>query len=413
MDGLKVEYLPTKNLVPFALNAKLHEPEQVSALVRSINEFGFCNPVLLGEGNSIVAGHGRVLAAAECGLETVPCISLGHLTPEQQRLYRLADNRLGEIGTGWDAQKLKAEVDALAALNCDISLTGWDDESLRKVIHEWERDHAGDEPEPSPDVNGAKVLAGKWKTASGQLWVLGKHRLLVGDSTCEGDVKRLLNGATPHLMTTDPPYGVDYRPGWRDGHMKGKFGAKARVGEAVPNDDRCDWTAAWNLFPGDVAYVWHACMRQTEVEASLLTSGFEIRSKIIWVKQHFTLGRSDYHWQHEPCLYAVRKGKPSHWCGDRTQSSVWQIASLNPAGRTEERFDHGTQKPIEAMARPIRNNSVAGDSVYDPFVGSGTTIIACERLGRICCAVDIDPGYAAVSLQRWADETGGEPKLEG
>jgi DNA modification methylase len=211
-------------------------------------------------------------------------------------------------------------------------------------------------------------------------------------------------------MVTDPPYGVELDPQWRE---RAGLGRQRQTG-TIPNDDRVDWTAAYQLFTGDVAYVWHAGVHAAEVAAGLTTADFRIRAQIIWVKQHFALGRGDYHWCHEPCWYAVREGKSSKWCGDRTQSTVWQIANLNPFGgsRQEEATGHGAQKPVELMRRPILNNTVRGEIVYDPFLGSGTTLIAAASTDRICYGLDIDSRYVDVIVQRWQRFSGQVAVLE-
>jgi DNA modification methylase len=211
-------------------------------------------------------------------------------------------------------------------------------------------------------------------------------------------------------MVTDPPYGVSYDPTWRE---RAGLGRQRQVG-TIANDNHADWTAAWQLFEGDVAYVWHAGVHAAEVAASLESVGLRIRAQIIWAKQHFALGRGDFHWQHEPCWYAVRAGKHSHWCGDRTQSTLWQVPNLNPFGgsRDESATGHGSQKPRELMRRPILNNTVRGEMVYDPFLGSGTTLMAAESTDRICYGLEIDPGYVDVIVQRWQEWTGKRAVLE-
>jgi DNA modification methylase len=200
-------------------------------------------------------------------------------------------------------------------------------------------------------------------------------------------------------MVTDPPYGVAYDPQWRE---RAGLGKQRQTG-VVPNDDRIDWSAAYRLFPGDVVYVWHAGVHAGEVAAGLEEAGFRIRAQIVWAKQHFALGRGDYHWQHEPAFYAVREGKSSNWSGDRRQSTLWEIPNLNPFGgsREEEATGHGTQKPVEVMRRPILNNSVRGGIVYDPFLGSGSTVIAAESAGRICYGLEIDRQYVDMIVGRW------------
>jgi DNA modification methylase len=239
-------------------------------------------------------------------------------------------------------------------------------------------------------------------TRAGDLWVMGSHRVLCGDATSSEAVARLLNGAAAALMVTDPPYGVEYDPAWRE---RAGLGRQRQSG-AVANDDRIDWTAAYRLFEGNAAYVWHAGVHASEVAAGLEAAGFRIRAQIIWAKQHFALGRGDYHWQHEPCWYAVREGRPSGWSGDRTQSTLWEVPNLNPfGGSSEGATGHGTQKPVELMRRSILNNSLRGDIVYDPFLGSGTTLMAAQSTGRTCYGLDIDPLYVDVIVRRWQQVT--------
>jgi DNA modification methylase len=237
----------------------------------------------------------------------------------------------------------------------------------------------------------------------GDLWVLGKHRLLCGDATVATDVERLLGDVQPLLMVTDPPYGVEYDPGWRN---KAGAAATKRTGKVL-NDDRADWREAWALFPGDVAYVWHGALHATTVADSLIASGFNIRSQIIWAKDRLVLSRGDYHWQHEPCLYAVKKTGKGHWAGDRKQTTLWQIANKDQDAETV----HGTQKPVECMRRPILNNSSPGQAVYEPFMGSGTTLIAAETTGRVCFGIELNPAYVDVAVERWQQFTGKEAVL--
>jgi DNA modification methylase len=237
----------------------------------------------------------------------------------------------------------------------------------------------------------------------------GGHRLLCGDSTVATDVERVLGGVEPHLMVTDPPYGVEYDPGWRN---KAKFGdgyshSGRALGE-VKNDDRADWREAWALFPGTVVYVWHGSAHTSEVQASLEACDFYVRTQIIWAKSQLVIGRGHYHAQHEPCWYAVRKGATGHWTGDRKQTTLWQI-DKNRKSET----GHSTQKPVECMKRPIENNSSPGQAVYEPFSGSGTTIIAAEMTGRVAHAIEITPAYVDVAVKRWAEFTGKQAALDG
>jgi DNA modification methylase len=257
---------------------------------------------------------------------------------------------------------------------------------------------------PPPEIDRADELRQKWGTAVGQLWQVGRHRLLCGDCTDKPLVNMLLGEAVPLLMVTDPPYGVEYDANWRnDAAEKGLIAhAARRVGKVVA-DDRSDWREAWQHFPGDVVYCWHASWYISAAQHSLEATGFEIRNLLIWAKPRFSISRGHYHWQHEPCWYAVRTGATAHWIGDRSQTTLWTI-SLDPNADG----GHSTQKPVECMVRPIKNH--AGD-VYDPFLGSGTTLIACEQLGRCCYAMEIDAGYVAVALERWRQFTGQMPIL--
>jgi DNA modification methylase len=390
--------------MPYAANARTHPDEQVAQIAASIAEFGFNVPVLLDDAGVLIAGHGRVLAAKRLGLDAVPAIRLSHLTETQARAYRIADNQIA-LNSGWDETLLAEELRALQADDMDLSLLGFDQETLDRLLDDTLLEEneaaaeAADQPAPAPPVVPV--------TRPGNLWVLGEHRLLCGDATSAADVARLLDGARPHLMVTDPPYGVDYDPAWRN---EAGVSATMRTGK-VANDDRADWREAWALFPGDVAYVWHAGVHARTVIESLEAAGFAIRSQIVWAKPRLVLGRGDYHWQHEPCLYAVRKGATGHWQGARDQTTLWQIAMVGSEDDAET--VHGTQKPLECMRRPILNNSASGEAVYDPFLGSGTTLIAAELTRRICFGIDIDPRYCDVVIERWQRLTGSAAILDG
>jgi DNA modification methylase len=301
----------------------------------------------------------------------------------------------------WDTELVAMEIKELKALDFDLNLTGFDPVEIDDFLLGDEIDPAEEDvPQPCQDAI----------TQLEDLWICGQHRVLCGDATSEDAVRHLLGAVVPALMVSDPPYGVHLDPQWRE---RAGLGRQRQTG-TIPNDDRVDWTAAYQLFTGDVAYVWHAGVHAAEVAAGLSTADFRIRAQLIWVKQHFALGRGDYHWCHEPCWYAVREGKSSNWCGDRTQSTVWQIANLNPfGGSQEEATGHGAQKPVELMRRPILNNTVRGDIVYDPFLGSGTTLIAAASTDRICYGLDIDPRYVDVIVRRWQKFTGKAGVLEG
>jgi DNA modification methylase len=286
----------------------------------------------------------------------------------------------------------------LRDLNFDLSLTGFEEFEINRLF--------------SPSVAGETLSEPATNVVSqpGDLWISDGHRVLCSDSTAPESVSHLLGQVIPNLMVTDPPYGTLTDPMWRE---RAGLGEQRQTG-LVTNDDHVDWTAAYKLFPGDVAYVWHAGVHAAEVAIGLNAAGFNIRSQIIWAKQHFALSRGDFHWQHEPCWYAVREWKCSHWTGDRRQSTLWEVANLNPfGGGDEEATGHGTQKPVELMRRSIVNNSKVGEVVYDPFLGSGTTLIAAEMTGRLCYGLEIDPLYVDMIVRRWQALTGKQAVLEG
>ena len=394
-----VERRPVAALVLYARNARTHRPEQVAQIAGSIREFGFTNPVLIDEAGGIIAGHGRVLAAQKLGLDAVPCIVLAHLTKTQRRAYVLADNKLA-LNAGWDDELLRIELSDLKLDGFDLDLTGFSELELGTLLAETTEGETDpdDVPDPQPDP----------VTRPGDVWIMGRHRLMCGDSTDADTVAAVLNGVAPHLMVTDPPYGVEYDADWRNHSFRADGAASdGRAIGAVMNDDRADWRAAWALFPGDVAYVWHDGRHTRTVVESLEAAGFTMRSQIIWAKQQFAIGRGDYHWQHEPCWYAVREKKTGHWQGDRKQSTLWQI----PKPQKSE-TGHSTQKPVECMRRPIENNSSPGQAVYEPFSGSGTTIIAAEMTGRSCHAIELSPQYVDVAVRRWQQFTGQSAALE-
>jgi DNA modification methylase len=390
---MKIEQLPTDTLIPYARNTRTHSEAQVAQIAGSIREFGFTNPVLIDGENGIIAGHGRVLAAQKLALGKVPCIRLAHLTDTQRRAYIIADNKLA-LNAGWDEELLGLELADLREDGFDLELTGFDGDELANLLAETTEGQTDPDEVPEPPVDPVSVL--------GDVWVLGRHRLACGDCTDQGAVDRALNGVKPHLMVTDPPYGVEYDADWRNKAMR-KDGSPSdgrSVGK-VMNDDKADWRDAWALFPGDVAYVWHAGLFAGTVADSLIACDFTLRSQIVWGKSNFAIGRGDYHWHHEPCWYAVRKGAKGHYCGDRKQTTLWKIDKPQ-----KSETGHSTQKPVECMKRPIENNSSPGQAVYEPFSGSGTTIIAGEMTGRCVHAIELNPAYVDVAVSRWQEFTG-------
>jgi DNA modification methylase len=366
--------------------------------------FGFTNPILIDGENGIVAGHARLKAAQKIGLTEVPTIELSWLTPAEKQAYIIADNQTAIAGSGWDAEMLRLELGDLKELGFDLTLTGFDEVQLGSFL--------ADKTEGLTDPDDSPALPEHPVTQPGDLWLLGRHRMLCGDSTVATDVERVLGGVEPHLMVTDPPYGVSYDPKWRETSLD--TWEKPRSTGKVDNDDRADWSEAWALFPGHIAYVWHGGLHSATVAESLQTAGFVMRAQIIWAKQHFVISRGDYHWQHEPCWYAVRKGSTGQWVGDRKQSTLWQIQNASAmGGKSEGTTGHGTQKPVECMRRPIENNSSPGQAVYEPFSGSGTTIIAAEMTGRVAHAIEIAPTYVDVAVKRWQSFSGKTATLDG
>lgn len=397
-------------LTPDTRNANKGTPRGRKLVKESLQRYGAGRSILLDRSGNIIAGNKTVEGAKAIGMNDLQVVKSDgskliavqrtdlDINDKKARELAIADNRASELGLEWDVDVLKElEVEGVEMEPF------WDERELVQFLA-----RTSDEA-PEPQLDKAAELQRKWDTKPGQLWLIGDHRLLCGDSTKEADVARLwgANSERPALMVTDPPYGVDYDPAWRDGRT-GEFGAQARCGHAIANDDKADWRTAWNLFPGNVSYVWCASLHVHEVAESLLAAGFELRASIIWAKQHFAISQGHYHWKHEPCWYAVRKGQTAGWIGDRSQTTIWEISSLNPAGRQEERHAHGTQKPLECMLRPLHNHE--GD-VYDPFLGSGTTMAAAQLLKRRCYGIEIEPKYVAVTLQRLFD-MGLQPVLD-
>jgi DNA modification methylase len=399
MTPKDLEQRPIADLTPYARNSRTHSEAQVAQIAASITEFGFTNPVLVDAEGGIIAGHGRVLAAQSLGLETVPVLVLDHLSEAQRRAYVIADNKLA-LNAGWDDDALRAEIEELARGGYGLDLIGFDTDELEALLNPPSTSHA--DPDEVPEPPAIPV------TRPGDVWMMDKHRIICGDSTDAETVAALLAGAKPHLMVTDPPYGVAYDPKWRN-RVRRKDGSLvgARATGEVLNDTQDDWGGAWALFPGNVAYVWHGSLHTVVVAESLVDCGFDLRANIIWAKNQMLIGRGDYHWKHEPCWYAVRSGKTGQWQGDRTQTTVWNIDKPR-----KSETGHSTQKPIECMKRPIENNSKPGDAVYEPFSGSGTTIIAAEMTGRRCFAIELSPAYVDVAVKRWEDFAGRVATLE-
>src|ERR1700730_4046729 len=330
----KVERWPVAKLVPNARNARTHSDEQVAQLAASIEEWGWTIPVLVDEAGGIIAGHGRVMAAHRLGIGDVPVMVAACWSDAKKRAYMLADNKL-TLNAEWDLDRLAIEIAELRASDFDISLIGFSESEIDDLL----KADGGTDPDEAPDLPADPVIA------LGEVWLLGRHRLVGGDCTDPLVVDKALNGVKPHLMVTDPPYGVEYDAAWR-GHVRTANGKRLSLGVhakgKVENDGKADWREAWVLFPGDVAYVWHAAMRVGKSKESLEEAGFALRAQIIWAKNNFAISRGHYHFQHEPCWDAVREGSTGHWCGGHKQTSVWHIDKPQ-----KSETGHSTQKPVE------------------------------------------------------------------
>ena len=397
--NIKIEQRKIAELIPFARNSRTHSEEQIAQIAASIREFGWTNPILVDEENTIVAGHGRLSAANRLGMAEVPVITLNGLTAAQKRALVIADNKLA-LNAGWDMELLSSEIEGLKDEDFDLSLLGFNEDELAALLAEKTEGLVDEDDIPEVPADPVSVL--------GDVWIMGKHRIVCGDSTDADFVAKCLNGVEPHLMVTDPPYGVEYDADWRNKAKRpdgSAYGASA-LGK-VENDGEADWSEAWALFPGDVAYVWHAGNMAHTVAESLVANGLNIRAQIIWNKSSMVISRGDYHPKHEPCWYAVRKNRKGHYVGGRKQTTVWDIAKPQ-----KSETGHSTQKPVECMKRPIENNSSPGQAVYEPFSGSGTTIIAGEMTGRSIHAIELNPAYVDVAVKRWQEFTGQEATHE-
>ncbi|MCZ8100358.1 MAG: site-specific DNA-methyltransferase [Burkholderiales bacterium] len=396
----KIEQWPTAKLLPYARNARTHSDDQVVQIAASIAEFGFTNPILAGSDGVIVAGHGRLAAAQKLGLAVVPVVVLDHLSPTQRRALVIADNRIAE-NAGWDDAMLRIEIAALQDDDFDVSLTGFDADALAELM-------AGDEPDGEGETDDDTVpdLSETPISRPGDVWVLGGHRLLCGDSTVAESYQQLLKGETVDMVFTDPPYNVNYANSAKD-KMRGKD-------RAILNDNLGDGFYDFLLAAltptiahcrGGI-YVAMSSSELDVLQSAFRAAGGKWSTYVIWAKNTFTLGRSDYQRQYEPILYGWPDGATRHWCGDRDQSDVWQIK------KPHKNDLHPTMKPVELVERAIRNSSRPGNVVLDPFGGSGTTLIAAEKSGRLARLIELDPKYADVIVRRWQEWTGKQATRE-
>ena len=390
----EIERWPIAKLVPYARNARTHSEEQVAQIAASIVEFGFANPILAGSDGVIVAGHGRLAAAQKLGLESVPVVVLDHLTPTQRRALIIADNRIAE-NAGWDDAMLRIELQSLQEDGFNIDITGFDPDALAEIMAGEETMVEGNTDEDAvPDLNETPI------SRAGDVWLLGAHRLLCGDSTDATSYAALMADEKAAMVFTDPPYGVNYANSAKD-KMRGTH--RPILNDNLGEDFEPFLQAALTPMLAYCAGATYIAMSSSELDtlqSAFRAAGGKWSTFIIWAKNTFTLGRADYQRQYEPILYGWPEGQTHHWCGDRDQGDVWHIK------KPQKNDLHPTMKPVELVERAIRNSSRPGDIVLDPFGGSGTTLIAAEKSGRKARLIELDPKYVDVIVRRWEDFTG-------
>jgi DNA modification methylase len=394
---LRVEHLPLGQLNPYANNARTHSEEQLEQIAASIAEFGFVNPILIGEGNEIIAGHGRLMAAKMLELESVPVIRLAHLSSTQRKALVIADNKIAE-NAGWDGELLRMELQSLQSEMFDLDILGFSDEDLEALLEEESDDEQGDaDAAPEVPVNPVSVL--------GDVWLCGEHRVICGDATILETYEKLMGDDLADMVFTDPPYNVNYANSAKD-KMRGK-------NRPIQNDNLGDgfgqflYDSCTNMlmFCKGAMYV---CMSSSELHtlhAAFVKAGGKWSTFIIWAKNTFTMGRADYQRQYEPILYGWKEGNDHYWCGARDQGDIWLV------NKPVKNDLHPTMKPVELVERALLNSSKTKDIVLDAFGGSGSTLIACEQTKRRCRTIELDPKYVDVIVQRWQDFTGKEATL--
>jgi DNA modification methylase len=393
-----IELWSIDKLIPWARNPRTHSDAQVAQIAASISEFGFNNPILVDTKAGIIAGHGRLLAGRKLGLKEVPVIVLDHLSEAQKRAYIIVDNQLA-LNAGWNDELLGIELAALRAEEFDLALLGFEDEELARLLA------AQDAADGLTDEDAIPELPETPVCEAGDLWILGDHKLLVGDATEGDDVARLMGGVTADLVFTDPPYNVDYE-GYTEDRLKIK-GDRMSDTEFKRFLKAAFRSCRAAVKPGASLYVCHSSSWQREFQNALESAGFEVRCQIIWAKNTFAWGFGRYKFQHEPMFYAHVSGEKDPWYGDKSQSTLWE--EKKPAANRL----HPTAKPVELVERALLNSSKTGDIVADLFGGSGSTLIGCERRGRKARLMEIDPKYADCIVRRFQDYTGKQAKLDG
>lgn len=397
MQGAKqVEWLELNGLIPYAKNSRTHSEAQVAQIAGSIKEFGFNNPVLIDEDNGIIAGHGRVLAAQKLGLQAVPCIRLVHLSETQRRAYVIADNRLA-LNAGWDDSMLTLELQDLKAEDFNLDLLGFEADELNALLNPIK------ETEGLTDEDAVPEVPEEPKTKPGDIYKLGRHRLMCGDSTSIDAVEKLMAGQLADILITDPPYNVAYE-------------GKTKEALTIKNDEMSDeqfrqflrdaFTAADMVMKaGAVFYIWHADSEGYNFRGACKDTNWKVRQCLVWNKDTMVMGRQDYHWKHEPCLYGWKEGAGHLWAADRKQVTIIECK------RPKRNDVHPTMKPVELIEYQLLNNTKGQDIVLDLFGGSGSTMIAAEKNGRTARLMELDPKYCDVIVKRWEDFTGQKAEL--
>lgn len=383
----EMQLVSIDRLIPYARNSRTHSPEQINKLRSSLREFGFVNPVIVDRELNIIAGHGRVIAAREENIKEVPCVFADHLTEAQKRAYIIADNRMA-MDAGWDEEMLRVEIEALQADAFDIALTGFDEKELSKLFDDGNETH-------EDDFDVDEELKKPCISKTGDVWTLGRHRLVVGDSTKPETYEVLMEGRKANLVITDPPYNVNYES------TAGKIQNDNLASDAFFDFLFDAFSNIEKVMADDASiYVFHADTEGLNFRKAFDAAGFYLSGCCIWKKPSLVLGRSPYQWIHEPCLFGWKKKGKHLWYSDRRQTTVWEF------DKTRKNTDHPTMKPIPLLAYPITNSSMSNTIVLDAFGGSGSTLIACEQTDRICYTIELDEKYADVIVKRYIEQTG-------
>lgn len=390
----EMQLVPLSKLVPYINNARTHSPEQITKLRSSLREFGFVNPVIIDRDYGIIAGHGRVMAAKEEGIKEVPCVFVDYLTEAQKKAYIIADNRFAQ-DAGWDEELLRIEIEALQGMDFDVGLTGFNDDEIADLFAGDDKSEAEDD-----DFDLSAALEKASFVQRGDIWTVGRHRLMCGDATSAEDVAALMDGKKANLIVTDPPYNVAFESS--DGlSIKNDKMANDKFYEFLLSAFQ---NMAANLEKGGAAYVFHADTEGLNFRKAFVDAGFHLAGCCIWVKNSLVLGRSDYQWQHEPVLYGFLQNGKHYWSKNagRKQTTIWNF------DKPKKNKNHPTSKPLDLLAYPIGNSSQENAIVIDTFGGSGSTLMACEQTNRICHTMELDEKYASVILRRFVED-GGDP----